>query len=146
MTDEAWQKVLETNLTGAFRMLRAVARPMLKARSGVIVNITSIVGLKGNAGQANYCASKAGLIGLTKSAAREFGSRGIRVNAVAPGLIETDMTAALTQEQKQALAGGLPLGRIGTPEEVAGAVSFLASDEAAYITGQVLGVDGGMGM
>jgi len=146
MTDEAWDKVLETNLTGAFRLVRAVSRPMLKARSGAIVNIASVVGLIGNAGQANYTAAKAGLIGLTKSAAKEFGPRGVRVNAVAPGLIETDMTANLNEEQKKALTGGLPMGRIGKPEDVAGAVCFLASDESSYITGQVLSVDGGMVM
>jgi len=146
MTDEAWQKVLETNLTGVFRTMRAVARPMLKARSGAIVNIGSVVGLIGNAGQANYCAAKAGLIGLTQSAAREFGPRGVRVNAVAPGLIETDMTATMTEEQRKQLTGSLPLGRAGKPEDVAGAVCFLAGDAAAYITGQVLAVDGGMVM
>lgn len=146
MTDEAWQKVIETNLTGVFRTMRAVARPMLKARSGAIVNIGSVVGLIGNAGQANYCAAKAGLIGLTQSAAREFGPRGVRVNAVAPGLIETDMTATMTEEQRKQLTGSLPLGRAGKPEDVAGAVCFLAGNAAAYITGQVLAVDGGMVM
>ncbi|MCW8131789.1 MAG: 3-oxoacyl-ACP reductase FabG [Planctomycetota bacterium] len=146
MSDEAWSKVLETNLTGVFRAIRAVARPMLKARSGAIVNIGSVVGLIGNAGQANYCAAKAGLIGLTQSAAREFGPRGVRVNAVAPGLIETDMTANLSDDQKKGLTGNLPLGRAGKPEDVAGVVAFLAGDDAAYITGQVLAVDGGMVM
>lgn len=146
MKDEAWQQVLETNLSGAFRIMRACARSMLKARTGAIVNVASVVGLIGNAGQANYCAAKAGLIGLTKSAAREFGARGVRVNAVAPGLIETDMTASMTEEQKQALTGHLPLARAGKPEDVAGAVCFLASDDAAYVTGQVLSVCGGMVM
>lgn len=146
MKDEQWRKVLDTNLTGAFFLLRAAGKRMLKARAGSIINISSVVGLVGNPGQANYCAAKAGLLGLTKSAAKEFGSRGVRVNAVAPGLIETDMTAKLTEEQKQALVGGLPLGRIGRPEDVAGAVCFLAGDESAYVTGQVLSVDGGMTM
>ncbi|MBI3829653.1 MAG: 3-oxoacyl-[acyl-carrier-protein] reductase [Planctomycetes bacterium] len=146
MTDEAWLKVLDTNLTGVFRTMRAVSRPMLKARSGAIVNIGSVVGLIGNAGQANYCAAKAGLIGLTQSAAREFGPRGVRVNAVAPGLIETDMTSAMTEDQKKQLTGSLPLGRAGKPEDVASAVCFLAGEDSAYITGQVLVVDGGMVM
>jgi 3-oxoacyl-[acyl-carrier protein] reductase len=144
MSDEAWDAVLNTNLTGAFRMLRAVARPMLKARSGSIVNISSVVALIGNAGQANYCAAKAGLIGLTKSSAREFASRGVRVNAVAPGLVETDMTAKLNDDQKKTLMSTIPLGRIGSPEDIAGAVAYLASADAAYITGQVLSVCGGM--
>ena len=146
MTDEAWHDVLNTNLTGAFQLMRAAARVMLRARSGCIVNISSVVGLIGNAGQANYCAAKAGLIGLTKSAAREFAARGVRVNAVAPGLIETDMTAKLNDEQKKALLTGVPLGRIGGAADIAGPVCFLASDDAAYITGQVLSVDGGMAM
>ena len=146
MNDEAWAAVLNTNLTGAFRMLRAVARPMLKARAGAIVNISSVVALTGNAGQANYCAAKAGLLGLTKSAAREFASRGVRVNAVAPGLVETDMTAKLTDEQKKVLLTSVPLGRMGSTAEIASAVCFLASSEAAYITGQVLSVCGGLAM
>ena len=146
MTDEAWNNVIQTNLTGAFQLLRAAARIMLRARSGCIVNVSSVVGLIGNAGQANYCAAKAGLIGLTKSAAREFSGRGVRVNAVAPGLVETDMTAKLNDEQKKALLTGVPLGRIGSIGDIAGAVAFLASDDAAYITGQVLSVDGGMSM
>jgi 3-oxoacyl-[acyl-carrier protein] reductase len=144
MSDEAWEAVLNTNLTGAFRMQRAVARSMIKARSGCIVNISSVVALIGNAGQANYCAAKAGLIGLTKSSARELASRGVRVNAVAPGMIETDMTAKLNDDQKKALMTSIPLGRIGTAEDIAGAVCFLASAEAAYVTGQVLSVCGGM--
>ncbi|HYG74791.1 MAG TPA: 3-oxoacyl-[acyl-carrier-protein] reductase [Planctomycetota bacterium] len=146
MNDEAWNAVLNTNLTGAFRMLRACARPMLKARSGSIVNISSVVALIGNAGQANYCAAKAGLIGLTKSAAREFASRGVRVNAVAPGLVDTDMTAKLTEDQKKALMTSVPLGRTGTGSDIAGAVAFLASEDASYVTGQVLSVCGGMAM
>ena len=146
MSDEAWDAVVNTNLTGAFKMLRAVARPMLKARSGAIVNISSVVALIGNAGQANYCAAKAGLLGLTRSAAREFASRNVRVNAVAPGLVETDMTAKLNDDQKKALLASIPLGRIAGAEDIAGAVCFLASSDAAYITGQVLSVCGGMAM
>jgi 3-oxoacyl-[acyl-carrier protein] reductase len=146
MTDEAWNNVINTNLTGAFKMLRAAARPMLKARSGAIVNISSVVALIGNAGQANYCAAKAGLLGLTKSSAREFASRSVRVNAIAPGLVETDMTAKLNDEQKKALLTTVPLGRIGNSEDIAGTVCFLASSDAAYITGQVLSVCGGMSM
>jgi len=146
MTDDAWNNVIQTNLTGAFQLLRAAARVMLRARSGCIVNISSVVGIIGNAGQANYCAAKAGLIGLTKSAAREFASRGVRVNAIAPGLIETDMTAKLNEEQKKALLTGVPLARAGSSNDIASAVTFLASDDASYITGQVLSVDGGMAM
>jgi 3-oxoacyl-[acyl-carrier protein] reductase len=146
LADDAWKKVLDVNLSGTFYMTRAVARPMLRARSGAIVNVASVVGLVGNAGQANYSASKAGVTGLTKTAARELGGRGIRVNAVAPGFIDTEMTAALSAEQKKKLTEGLPLGRLGTPEDVAAAVCFLASDDAAYVTGQVLNVCGGMVM
>jgi 3-oxoacyl-[acyl-carrier protein] reductase len=146
MTDDQWRKVLEVNLSGTFHMTRAVARPMLKARTGAIVNIASVVGVIGNAGQANYSASKAGVIGLTMTAAREFASRGVRVNAVAPGFIDTDMTAALSVEQKAKLTENLPLGRLGTPADVARAVCFLASGDASYITGQVLNVCGGMVM
>jgi len=141
-----WDEVLTTNLTGAFLMSQAVMSSMLKARWGRIINITSVVGETGQAGQANYAASKAGLIGLTKSLARELASRGITVNAVAPGYIETAMTAVLTEEQKAAMTTQVPLGRCGTDREIAAAVGFLASDEAGYITGHTLDVNGGMYM
>ena len=147
MKEEDWDEVLAINLKGAFNCARAAVRPMLKARGGRIVNITSVVGLQGNAGQANYAASKAGLIGLTKSLARELASRGITANAVAPGLVpETGMTGELAAEVQQQMLSAVPLGRAGTPEDVAHAVAFLASGQAAYITGQVLAVDGGMVM
>ena len=126
--------------------MKAAARPMMKAKFGRIINLSSVVALRGNPGQINYCASKAGVIGMTKSLARELGGRGITVNAVAPGYIETDMTAALPEAAREAMLGSIPAGRPGKPEDVAAAVAFLASDEAAYITGQVLSVDGGMGM
>ena len=145
MKEEDWDEVLAINLKGAFNCAKAAVRPMLKARGGRIVNITSVVGLQGNPGQANYAASKAGLIGLTKSLARELGSRGITANAVAPGLVpETGMTNELDLEVQQQMLAGVPLGRAGTVEDVAHAVAFLASEQAAYITGQVLSVDGGM--
>jgi 3-oxoacyl-[acyl-carrier protein] reductase len=146
MKDAEWQQVIDTNLTGAFLCTQAVLRPMLKQKSGRIVTITSVVGLAGNAGQANYAASKAGLVGFTKSVAREVASRGITVNAIAPGFIETDMTAAMTEKAREAVVGAIPLGRVGRPEDVAGAALFLVSDAAAYVTGQVLAVDGGFHM
>jgi 3-oxoacyl-[acyl-carrier protein] reductase len=146
MKDAEWQQVLETNLTGAFLCTQAVLKPMLKQRSGRIVTITSVVGLAGNAGQANYAASKAGLVGFTKSVAREVASRGITANAIAPGFIETDMTNAMTDKAKEAVLAGIPLGRVGRPEDIASAALFLVSDAAAYVTGQVLAVDGGFHM
>jgi 3-oxoacyl-[acyl-carrier protein] reductase len=146
MKAEEWGEVLATNLTGAFFCTQLALKPMLRQRSGRIVNVTSVVGLTGNAGQANYAASKAGLVGLTKSVAREVASRGITVNAVAPGFIETDMTAAMTEKAKEAVLSAIPLGRVGEARDVAAAVAFLASDEAGYITGQVLAVDGGFHM
>jgi len=141
-----WDEVLQTNLTGTFLMTQAVLSPMLKARWGRIVNITSVVGETGQAGQANYAASKAGLIGLTKSLARELASRNITVNAIAPGYIETAMTAILDEKQREAMLAHIPLGRAGTDADIAAAVRFLASDDAAYITGHVLDVNGGMYM
>ena len=144
MSEADWDAVLAANLKGAYLTIKAVTRGMMKRRSGRIINITSVVGLTGNKGQANYAASKAGLIGLTKSVAKEYASRNILVNAVAPGFIETDMTSGLPPEAKAAMLGGVSLARPGRPEDVAGAVLFLASDLAGYITGQVLAVDGGM--
>ena len=144
--DDDWDAVLDANLRGAFAAIRAASRGMMKRRWGRIVNIASVVGIIGNKGQANYAASKAGLIGLTKSVAKELASRNILTNAVAPGFIETDMTAAMTPEARAALHGQIPLERLGTPGDVAGVVAFLASEHAAYITGQVLVVDGGMVM
>jgi 3-oxoacyl-[acyl-carrier protein] reductase len=146
MKTEDWDKVLATNLTAAFRCSQAVLRPMLKRRYGRIINISSVVGQSGSSGQTNYAASKEGLVGFTRSLAREVASRGITVNVVSPGMIETDMTAALSVSTREALATQIPIGRFGTTKDVAGAVCFLASDEAAYITGQVLSVNGGMYM
>lgn len=143
---EQWNRVLETNLTGTFLCTKAAVRPMLKGSNGRIINITSVVGQMGNAGQANYAASKAGIIGFTKSVAKELGSRGITVNAIAPGFITTDMTAELGEEAKASLIGQIPLGALGEADDVAEAVLFLASAGARYITGQVLNVDGGMVM
>lgn len=144
--DDDWDKTLDTNLKGAFALMRAAARPMMKQKGGAIVNVSSIVGEMGNGGQAAYAASKAGLLGLTKAVAKELASRNIRVNAVTPGFITTDMTASLNDDLKQKMADAIPLGRIGNPEEVAKAVAFLASDAASYITGEVLKVNGGMYM
>ena len=144
LTDESWDHVLDTNLKGAFHTIRAAARGMMRRRAGRIINITSVVGLTGNRGQANYAASKAGLVGLTKSVARELASRGILCNAVAPGFIETELTAELGEEARAALAGQIALGRLGTGDDVAGVVRFLAGPAAGYITGQVIVVDGGM--
>lgn len=143
---EDWNAVLDTNLRGAFITSQAVIRSMMKERKGSIIHMSSIVGITGNAGQAAYCAAKAGLIGLTKSMAKELASRNIRVNAVAPGYIETDMTHVLTPDQKDGILEAIPLGRVGRPEEIAQAVVFLASQRSQYITGQVIPVDGGMGM
>jgi 3-oxoacyl-[acyl-carrier protein] reductase len=144
--DEDWDKQLDTNLKGAFALIRAASRPMMKQKGGSIINLTSVVGEMGNGGQAAYSASKAGLIGLTKSVARELASRNIRVNAVSPGFIGTDMTSHLAGETREKMEAAIPLGRLGSPEDVANAVLFLASDSAAYITGEVLKVNGGMYM
>ena len=144
MSEEEFDKVIEVNLKGAFNCMKHVSRIMLKQRSGHIINMSSVSGVMGNAGQVNYCASKAGIIGMTKSLARELGSRGITVNAIAPGFIETEMTAVLSEEVKKASAAQIPLGHFGKPEDIAKTVAFLASDDAAYITGQVIQVDGGM--
>ena len=146
MSLEAWQDVINTNLSGAFYAIKAVTRPMLKAKGGRIVNITSVSGQAGQTGQANYSAAKAGLIGLTKATARELASRGITCNAVAPGFVLTELTQNLAQPLQDEITARTPLGRFGTPEEIANAVAFLASDDAAYITGQVLAVDGGLVM
>jgi len=144
LTDEAWDRVLDTNLKGSFHVIRAVARGMMRRRNGRIISITSVVGITGNRGQANYAASKAGLIGLTRTVARELAARGVLCNAVAPGFIETEMTDTLPADVRDAMAGQIALGRFGRPEDVAGAVRFLAGPAAAYITGQVIVVDGGM--
>jgi len=144
MKREQWEQVIQINLTGAFVCLQQAAKIMLKQRKGRIVNISSVVGQMGNAGQANYCASKAGLIGLTKAAALELGSRGITVNAIAPGFIETDMTETLPQDVRDKYLERIPLGRLGSAQAIADAVAYLASDQADYITGQVLGINGGM--
>ncbi|NLN26753.1 MAG: 3-oxoacyl-ACP reductase FabG [Firmicutes bacterium] len=146
MSEEDWDAVLDTNLKSVYRCTRAVLRPMLKQRAGRIVNIASVVGLTGNAGQANYAAAKAGIVAFTKSVAREVASRGITVNAVAPGYIDTDMTRALSPEQRERILSGIPMGRMGSTEDVAYAVAFLAGEEAGYITGQTLVVDGGLVM
>ncbi|MBW1597556.1 3-oxoacyl-[acyl-carrier-protein] reductase [Streptomyces sp. JJ38] len=146
MTEEDFTSVLDTNLTGTFRMVKRASRGMLRARSGRIVLISSVVGLLGSAGQANYAASKAGLVGFARSLSRELGSRGITCNVVAPGFVDTDMTRALSEEQRAAITDQVPLGRYAEPEEIAATVRFLASDEAAYITGAVIPVDGGLGM
>ena len=146
MSIEDWDTVINTNLRGAFNFTQAVVRAMIKQRSGRIINISSVIGLIGGAGQTNYAASKAGLIGLTKSLARELASRHITVNAIAPGFVTTDMTAGLSDEIKKTIQGRIPLGKTGTPEDVASAVAFLASAEASYITGQVLCIDGGIAM
>jgi 3-oxoacyl-[acyl-carrier protein] reductase len=146
MKDDDWNRTLQVNLTGNFNLIRAVARPMMKAKKGAIVNVTSVIGEMGNAGQAAYAAAKAGQIGLTKSVARELASRNIRVNAVAPGYVETDMTAGLPEAAKAKMMELIPLARLGTAEDVANAVAFLASDQASYVTGEVLRVNGGMYM
>jgi 3-oxoacyl-[acyl-carrier protein] reductase len=144
MSDADWSAVIDTNLTGVFNVTRAATRHLMKQRSGSIVNVTSVVGILGNAGQANYSAAKAGVIGLTKAVARELASRGVRVNAVAPGFIETDMTAKLSDAIRAATVESIAMGAFGQPEDVANAIAFLASDEASYITGQTLAIDGGM--
>lgn len=146
MSDEDFSRVIDTNLKGTFYMMRFASRHMLKAKKGRIINMASVVGLMGNAGQVNYAASKAGVIGATKSAAKELASRGITVNAIAPGFIQTDMTSVLSDKVKESAEGMIPMGTFGTPEDIAKAAAFLASDGARYITGQVLCVDGGMAM
>ena len=146
LKEEDFDAVIETNLKGTFLCMKAAARPMMKARYGRIINLSSVVALRGNPGQINYCASKAGVIGMTKSLARELGSRSVTVNAIAPGFIETDMTAVLPENIKEGLLGSIPLGRLGQAEEVAALAAFLCSEQAGYITGQVIHVDGGMAM
>ena len=146
LKDDEWDAVLDTNLKAVFRLSKAVMRGMMKARQGRIINVTSVVGHSGNPGQANYCAAKAGVAGMSRSLARELGSRNITVNCVAPGLIDTDMTKALDDKQRDSLIGSIPLGRLGRPEDVAAAVAFLASPGAAYVTGTTIHVNGGMYM
>ena len=146
MSDDEWQQVIDVNLTSTMRLMKSVMRPMMKQRYGRIINITSIVGVTGNAGQVNYAASKAGMIGMTKSYAQEIATRGITANCVAPGFIETAMTAELPDAVKEKMTGNIPAGRMGTPEEIASAVAYLASEEASYVTGQTLHVNGGMAM
>ncbi len=146
MSEEDWEDVLATNLGGVFNTCRAVARGMLKRRAGAIVNVSSVVGVRGNPGQVNYAASKAGIIGFTKALARELGNRGVRANVVAPGYIDTELTRVLPDEAKEMIRTNTPLGRLGEPEDVAGAVRFLCSDEAGFVTGDVVLVDGGLGM
>ena len=146
MSDDDWQAVIDTNLSGTFYTCRAVARGMLKRRRGSIVNVSSIVGIHGNLGQTNYSASKAGIIGFTKSLAREVGGRGVRANVVAPGYVQTRLTEAIPEEMQQGMLAATPLGRFGLPEDITGAVRFLASDESSFVTGAVLVVDGGLGM
>jgi 3-oxoacyl-[acyl-carrier protein] reductase len=146
MSDDDWRSVIDTNLSSVFYTCRAVTRPMMKKRAGSIVNVSSIVGVHGNWGQTNYAASKAGIIGFTKSLARELGSRGVRANVVAPGYVKTQLTDVLPEDATKAMLDNTPLGRLGDPEDVAGAVRFLCSDDASFITGEVLLVDGGLGM
>jgi 3-oxoacyl-[acyl-carrier protein] reductase len=146
MSDDDWRTVIDTNLSSVFYTCRAVTRPMMKKRGGAIVNVSSVVGVHGNWGQTNYAASKAGIIGFTKSLARELGSRGIRANVVAPGYVKTQLTEVLPEEATQAMVAQTPLGRVAEPHEIAGAVRFLASDDASFITGEVVLVDGGLGM
>ena len=146
MKDAEWDQIIDTNLTSVYRLSKACVRAMTKARKGRIVNVTSVVAMSGNAGQTNYAAAKAGMIGFTKSLAREVGSRGVTVNCVAPGFIDTDMTRALNEQQRQGLLGTIPLGRLGQPEEIAAAVAFLVSPAAGYITGETIQVNGGMYM